>query len=47
MYEDFMDIYIYIFLGHHKIGLYLGVFYMHFRYFLKVKAHILGGGGGC
>ena len=25
-----------IFLGHHKIGLYLGVIYMHFRVVLKV-----------
>ena len=30
-YEDFVD----IFLGHHKIGLYLGVISMHFRVVLK------------
>ena len=31
--SDFVD----IFLGHHKIGLYLGVISMHFRVFFKVK----------
>ena len=32
-YDDFVD----IFWGHHKIGLYFGVIFMHFRVFLKVK----------
>ena len=38
-YEDFVD----IFLGHHKIGLYLGVISMHFRvFFFKVKVQNRG-----
>ena len=31
-----------IFLGHHKIGLYLGVISMHFRVFSKVKVQNRG-----
>ena len=31
-----------IFGGHHKIGLYLGVIFMHFRVFLKVKVQNWG-----
>ena len=37
-YEDFVD----IFLGHHKIGLYLGVISMHFRVFSLGQGTELG-----
>ena len=42
-YEDFVD----IFGGHHKIGLYLGVIFMHFRVFLKVNVQNGGYFLGC
>ena len=34
--EDFVD----IFWRHHKIGLYLGVIYMHFRVIFKARAYV-------
>ena len=42
MYEDFVD----IFWGHHKIGLYLGVIFMHLGSFRKVKIQNGGIFGG-
>ena len=42
-YEGFVD----IFWGHHKIGLYLGVISLHFRFFRKVKIQNGGIFGGC